>query len=292
MDIIDNIKILLKDYSTVLLKDFDYGTMKPIGVNVYDDIYIALQDTFPNFCREVTWYDAINFIKNIGKGVYLPSWSDISIYQNSGKVINAVILLLDGYALDDGQKYWTSDDYNRNKEDEKAACLHYSSSGIIIDGRDKNETARVRTFININPKEEEEEVNTPNDKKKDIIWHTLVDDKPTINCADCLVLVGGDENNNDRYEVLMWDNDVEAFNWGEYKGKTIYFPADNFTKWAYIKDLVRLKTTEPMSPDMVEEISNRRYELYQKPMDKMPECANKEVKVPYCTSHPLLNGKE
>ncbi len=138
--------------------------------------------------------------------------------------------------------------------------------------------------------QEEPNVPTPSSENKNVIWHTLGGDEPTIDGADCLVLVGVDEDKQDCYEVLEWNEIDKAFKWRSDNGKNVYFPAHNFTKWAYVKDLVRLKTTEPMSPDMAEEIQNRRYELYQKPMQKIPEWANKEVKVPYCTSNPLLNG--
>lgn len=101
----------------------------------------------------------------------------------------------------------------------------------------------------------QEEPNMPiNDRsyiRKDMVWHVINEGEPTIDGVDCLVLVGVDDNDEDRYEVLEWCDKNKAFKWRSDDGKDCYFPVHNFTKWAYMKDVICITNRHDHPDDMV-----------------------------------------
>lgn len=58
--------------------------------------------------------------------------------------------------------------------------------------------------------------------------------EPSKDGARCLVLIGVDEKGNEIWDFLIWREKYKSFEWNEkINGKTAYFPAENFEKWAY-----------------------------------------------------------
>lgn len=110
---VENVKVVLDDYTITTVKDFNPKTMVALGVNVYDDEYIMLKNCEhtddDGFLEcDLKWEDGKKAAKEEAVNSYLPSKDDWNRYLDNEKIINSAILAVNGDMIHLRNWYWSS----------------------------------------------------------------------------------------------------------------------------------------------------------------------------------------